>query len=53
MLPFITTSDLLLSHIYEIEKDHILHDEKVLMEPGYSSCKQDKSDDDILLPVVA
>lgn len=42
MLSFITTSDVLLSHIYATEKDCILHDEKILMEPGYSSCKQDK-----------
>ena len=39
---FVTTSDILLSHIYAIEKDDILHDEKILMEPGYSACKLDK-----------
>lgn len=52
MLSFITTSDILLSHIYAIERDHILHDEKILMEQGCSSCKQDKLDDSILLPVI-
>lgn len=42
MLCFITTGDILLSDIYEIEKDNILRDEKILMQPAYSSCKQDK-----------
>jgi len=48
MLSFITTSDILLSHIYAIEKDRILRDEKILMEPlnlikpFNSSYKQDK-----------